>query len=411
MSNQDIQLDLNQDQAGQVVQQNVPAGAQTTLAFRVEQSKLPDFWGQEAKDSVTAIVFIRKIDDLARTNNWNDTTTYANVANALKGFARDWLFATAEMLDWSADQLTWTNLKPRFQKQFATQTDDKLIIDGLSNLAMGLKETTGELLARITNTMVIIKESYAAYENKVEAPTQDGPGGVGYLEATATKWKNDAVNNMLQFFKMQLFRAALPGDLRKAVAQHNQNMITLDDMYQVATDTQRESGSKTPRPMAAVNEDSHSEAEDEEDVVAAFQNRRNNQFENRAKRQNSGAPQRNNRMSSHTSEAITAVKKENEFDREDEGGVAAFQKRKMSYTSRQNCSSINRARSGNNAYRNGKYCYYCKIQNHRQEECRKRIRENEPCKDRRGRAYWPKTYVMDTSSEKNEQKGQQPVFH
>jgi hypothetical protein len=34
-SNDDqIQLDLNQDQAGQVVQ-NVPAGAQTTLAFRV----------------------------------------------------------------------------------------------------------------------------------------------------------------------------------------------------------------------------------------------------------------------------------------------------------------------------------------------------------------------------------------
>ena len=47
-NNDDIQLDLNQDQAGQVVQ-NVPAGAQTTLAFRVEQSKIPDFWGQKAK--------------------------------------------------------------------------------------------------------------------------------------------------------------------------------------------------------------------------------------------------------------------------------------------------------------------------------------------------------------------------
>jgi hypothetical protein len=95
--------------------------------------------------------------------------------------------------------------------------------------------------------MGIIKESYAAYENKVAAPATDaqGLGAVGYLEATATQWKNDAVNNMLQFFKMQLFRAALPGDLRKAVAQHDQNTITLDDMYQVATDTQRESGSKT----------------------------------------------------------------------------------------------------------------------------------------------------------------------
>jgi hypothetical protein len=174
MANNDIQLGLNQDQAGQVVQQNVPARAQTTLAFRVEQSKVPEFWGQKAKDNVTAFVFIRKIDDLARTNNWNDTTAYANVANALKGFARDWLFATEEMLDWSGDQLTWTNLKPRFQKQFVTQTDDKLNIDGLSNLDMGHNETTGELLARITNTMVIIKESYVAYENKVEAPPQDG---------------------------------------------------------------------------------------------------------------------------------------------------------------------------------------------------------------------------------------------
>jgi len=130
---------------------------------------------------------------------------YTNVANSLKGFTRDWLFATAEMLDWSADQLTWANLKPRFQKQYATQTDDKLIIGGLSNLAMGPNETTGELPARITNTMVIIKESYAAYDNKVQEPTQDGHGNVGFLDTTATQWKNDAVNYMLHFFKMQLF--------------------------------------------------------------------------------------------------------------------------------------------------------------------------------------------------------------
>jgi hypothetical protein len=57
----DIQLNLNQDQDGQVVQQNVPARAQTTLAFKVEQSEIPDFWGQKAKDTVTVIVFIRII--------------------------------------------------------------------------------------------------------------------------------------------------------------------------------------------------------------------------------------------------------------------------------------------------------------------------------------------------------------
>ncbi len=112
----------NNDQVPQII---IPAGApraaQTTLAFKVEQSKIPEFYGQKGKDNITAMVFIRKIDDLAQTNRWNDTTTYANVANMLKGFAHDWLFATVEMLDWMADQLTWTNLKPRFQRQFATQ--------------------------------------------------------------------------------------------------------------------------------------------------------------------------------------------------------------------------------------------------------------------------------------------------
>jgi hypothetical protein len=104
-----------------------PGVAQMTLAFKVEQSKIPEYFRQKGKDNITAIVFIRKIEDLARTNRWNYTTTYANVANNLKGFARDWLFATADMLDRTPAQLTWTNLKPRFQHQFATQTDEKMI--------------------------------------------------------------------------------------------------------------------------------------------------------------------------------------------------------------------------------------------------------------------------------------------
>jgi len=62
---------------------------------QLEKFWLPEFFGQKGKDNITAI--IRNIDDLAHTNKWNDTITYANVANTLKGFARDWLFATIEM--------------------------------------------------------------------------------------------------------------------------------------------------------------------------------------------------------------------------------------------------------------------------------------------------------------------------
>ncbi len=67
-NNDDIQVDLNQDQGGQVLQ-NVPAGAQTTLAFRVDQSKIPEFWGQKAKDTVTAIVLSEK------SKIWQEQTT------------------------------------------------------------------------------------------------------------------------------------------------------------------------------------------------------------------------------------------------------------------------------------------------------------------------------------------------
>jgi len=198
---QDDHDDGNQDPPNPpqnvVVPPAAPGAAQTTLAFKVEQSKIPEYFGQKGKDNITAIMFIRKIDDLARTNRWNDTTTYANVANSLKGFARDWLFGKVEMLDWTAAQLTWTNLKPRFQRQFATQTDEKMIMEGLSNLAMKPGESTGELLARITNTMVIIKDSYASYENKPAAPAHHDVNN-GYTMPVCRQWRDEALNNAQQ---------------------------------------------------------------------------------------------------------------------------------------------------------------------------------------------------------------------
>jgi hypothetical protein len=203
------------DQDGVVpVPPAAPGAAQTTLAFKVEQSKIPEYFGQKGKDNITAIVFIRKIEDLARNNRWNDTMTYANVANNLKGFARDWLFATAEMLDWTPAQLTWTNLKPRFQRQFATQTDEKMIMEGLSNLAMNPGESTGELLARITNTIVIIKDSYASYENKPPAPANFDVNN-GFTMPVCRQWKDDALNNAQTISE----NAVVPGSFDPGIAE------------------------------------------------------------------------------------------------------------------------------------------------------------------------------------------------
>ncbi len=45
---------------------------------------------------------------------------------------------------------------------------------------------------------------------------------------------------------------------------------------------------------------------------------------------------------------------------------------------------------GSNASRNGKFCVYCKILNHTQQECRKRILDNKPCVDNKRQLFWPK---------------------
>ena len=42
------------------------------------------------------------------------------------------------------------------------------------------------------------------------------------------------------------------------------------------------------------------------------------------------------------------------------------------------------------SYKNQKLCFYCKRFNHRQDECRTRIQDKQPCTDARGRKYWPR---------------------
>jgi hypothetical protein len=167
----------------------------------------------------------------------------------------------------------------------------------------------------------------------------------------------------MHFFKMQLFWAALPGDIGKVVAQHDQNTMTLDDMYQIATTTQREAGAKLAKAVATVDEDSHSDTEDNDYEVAVFQNWRNMRLANKNKKSSTAQP----------------------------------------------CNR--QFQSGNNSNRNGKYCFYCKIQNHTQEECQKRFHENKPCRDRQGCAYWPKVYVTSNGDQsERDQQGQQQGF-
>jgi len=56
----------------------------TSFNLRVEQNKIPEFFGTKSKDTISAADFIRRLEDLAKTNRWLDAQTYYHFANSLR---------------------------------------------------------------------------------------------------------------------------------------------------------------------------------------------------------------------------------------------------------------------------------------------------------------------------------------
>jgi len=271
-----IDVHTNDDDTGDTTGQgniNVPAapggGANgpTNFNLRVEQNKILEFFGAKSKDTISAADFIRRLEDLAKTNRWMDTQTYHHFTNSLRNPAREWL---SSIVDWNTDKnvrLVWSDFKDLFKQEYAVQTNDKLILEGLSNLAMKSNETTNELLTRITRTTRVIRESFDEYDAKIPYPQNDLNGGISNARFRAFLRQYDAM--WINFFKMNLFKAALTPELRSVVAQQEQETITIKRMYQVATTAQRELKGKGPALVNEIREEEPA-AESETNDVAAF---------------------------------------------------------------------------------------------------------------------------------------------
>jgi hypothetical protein len=76
----------------------------------------------------------RRVQNLTKSSSWADET-YFHLANALRGKASKWLFSMADM-ETKNTTINMVKLRGPFQKIFATQTGDKVIIHRLASLAM-----------------------------------------------------------------------------------------------------------------------------------------------------------------------------------------------------------------------------------------------------------------------------------
>jgi hypothetical protein len=90
-----------QNAAAQLAQQIL---ANTNVTLKQEIIKIPEFFGEKAKDTVTAQEFISRIDECQVSNDWNDTTTFANFQLCLRGEAEEWLSSTVRHLKLTAAQ-------------------------------------------------------------------------------------------------------------------------------------------------------------------------------------------------------------------------------------------------------------------------------------------------------------------
>jgi len=374
VANQNVVIDANAQAAAQMVQQIL---ANTNVTLKQELVKILDFWGEKSKDTVTATQFMARIDECQVANDWNDTMTYANFSLCLRGEADKWLACTVQLHEFTAAQRTWTRIQPLFKKEFAAVSDDKLIVDGLANLAHKPGENPRKFMSRLEKLFNTLHENYASYRVKPDRPAPIQPQGT-YMEDNLTSFDNDSVKAYNKFLLMQVFRVAAPESVQKLLSHKDQTHMTVDNAYQTFfTDHRVETDKKERAMVNPINEEEETANSSTEQEVTAFRPQQCQQQQQRYTQQ------------------------QNSSYRGNQNQQRGKQNNKNSYPKKSNPTNS----QGNSG--NGKFCCYCKILNHSQEECRKRMRDNKPCVTNQGKLYWPK---INSPAENNDPNNVSAVF-
>lgn len=325
-------------QAQNVVVQPGPAGQ---LNLKIEQSKLPVFYGIKTKDTITAAHMIDRVTSLQATNAWSDEDTYHHFSLALQGSAQEWLRTQNSLGDNPAK--TWTYIMPLFRANFATQEDDSALLDQLRSVAMRSQESITDYGNRVHRITELLTDKF----NRPTRPAAAAANGQ-YTTAEVDAIESAMEKAVFKFMALQVFRAGLPKDLRAVVSQ--QKPTTYARAFELARDqAQIRDSTKT---ISAVEED--------EPQVEAVQFRPQTQRPNwnRKPANSSGNFSNNNRQ----------------------------QQQRPQY----NNSPTTYRGPGNNSSNNKIICVYCKKPNHHQDQCRKRIADRQPCVANNGKQYWPR---------------------
>ncbi len=96
-------------------------------------------------------------------NNWSDHIAFQNFTLVLRGSADIWLKSQETLEDITGDRRSWTIIRPFFKAEFAIESDDKRILDGLAHLAMKQTKNVRDYFGRLNMVNIIIMEAYESY--------------------------------------------------------------------------------------------------------------------------------------------------------------------------------------------------------------------------------------------------------
>jgi hypothetical protein len=263
----------------------------TNVTLKQKIIKIPEYFGEKSKDTVTAQEFISRIDECQVSNDWNDTTTFTNFRLCLIGEGEEWLSSMVCHLKLTAAQKTWTCICPLFKREFATTSNNKLIVDGSANLAHKQGENPRKFFSRLEALFNVLHENFASYRIKPDRPAQLPAGN--YSEDALTQYANDHVEAYNKFLFAQVFKAAALENVHKLLSHKDQTHLTVDDAYQTFFMEHRVEQDKCQSTINihAVDRNQDQDVTTPDPNVAAFRPQQQQQFHS----QQSGYNNRGNR--------------------------------------------------------------------------------------------------------------------
>jgi hypothetical protein len=116
-----------------------------------------------------------------------------------------------------------------------TESDDKLILDGLAHMAMRPTENICDFFGHLNKVNTIILDAYQGYTLAPQDPVPDANGNVTMTMADHQAYKKALVENVVEFYLLNQFRAALLPDLRRVINLQPMHTLDLDTAVRLAT--------------------------------------------------------------------------------------------------------------------------------------------------------------------------------